>query len=298
VSYLIPFLLFILFTLGLYLVSHYLLPPLTGLAINLIRRILGVILRTPVVHRMITARRERLSPLKAYAPVALVVAAGLVVTLWASDIFLDLVSLLHSRSEVLERVDKTGHSWAKEYRSGPATLFFTFFTVAGGPAGQAAIIGLTALFLCWKQRFRWAGYLVITAAGAGVLNLALKIHFARARPDLSVALRHADGFSFPSGHAMGSMAAFSALAYIAIRAFPTWRDRSASVAIAASIILTVGLSRIYLGVHWLSDIAAGFAAGGIWTTFTTAAYETVRRIRGIRRVIRASNDDVTVSRVG
>ncbi|HXI12710.1 MAG TPA: phosphatase PAP2 family protein [Thermoanaerobaculia bacterium] len=282
-SYPIPFLLFLAFTSGVYLISRHLLPPLTGLLILLTRRTLGVILRTAFVSRLIMSSRERFSPLKAYAPVALVVASGMLVTFWAADIFFDLVELLHSSSGVLEEVDTTAHSWAKEYRSGPATLFFTLFTVVGGPSGLAVILLLTTLLLCWRRRFRWAAYLTITALGGGVLNLALKLHFARARPDLSIALRHAGGFSFPSGHAMGSMAVFAALAYIAIRAFPTPRERSASFAIAASVILTVGLSRIYLGVHWLSDIGAGFAAGGIWATFTTAAYESVRRIRAIRR---------------
>jgi undecaprenyl-diphosphatase len=81
---------------------------------------------------------------------------------------------------------------------------------------------------------------------------------------------------------MGSTVAFTALSYIAMRALPRTRWKSAALALAATLILFVALSRIYLGVHWVSDVGAGIVAGTLWVTATTVAYETFRRVRAIR----------------
>jgi undecaprenyl-diphosphatase len=95
-------------------------------------------------------------------------------------------------------------------------------------------------------------------------------------------LRDAHGYSFPSGHAMGSAVCFGALAYLALRAIPRWRYRAAAIAFAFTMILAISASRIYLGVHWISDVGAGIAAGLIWVIAATVAHETMRRIRMVR----------------
>jgi undecaprenyl-diphosphatase len=115
-----------------------------------------------------------------------------------------------------------------------------------------------------------------------LLVLQLKSLFARARPDLAEALRTADGYSFPSGHAMGSVVVFGALSYLVLRLHAPWRRRAAGLAAAGTFIAAISVSRIYLGVHWISDIAAGLCAGTVWVTVATVAYETFRRIRLIR----------------
>ena len=154
------------------------------------------------------------------------------------------------------------------------------------------IAGVTALLIA-KKRWRWATYLVFTVGTGALLNLVLKTYFQRARPDLAEALRHATGFSFPSGHAMGSMVTFGALSYVAVRALAhwQWRWRAAAVALALSIIVAIASSRVYLGVHWISDVGAGIVAGFIWVTASTVAYETFRRIR-LLRAIRAKRGAV------
>ena len=95
-------------------------------------------------------------------------------------------------------------------------------------------------------------------------------------------MRDAHGYSFPSGHAMGSTIVFGAFAYLAFRILNNWRPRAAALAFCCSMILAICASRIYLGVHWISDVAAGVSAGLIWLVATTVAYETFRRIRMIR----------------
>jgi undecaprenyl-diphosphatase len=64
--------------------------------------------------------------------------------------------------------------------------------------------------------------------------------------------------------------------------FKTWRSRAIAVAVTASMVVAIAASRIYLGVHWISDIAGGISAGLVWLVTTTVAYETFRRIRLVR----------------
>ena len=155
-------------------------------------------------------------------------------------------------------------------------------TVIGNPAGLGLIVLPVAIALAMQKRWRWVAYLLSTTVIGGLLNLQLKAWFARARPDLAEALRDAHGYSFPSGHAMGSTIVFGALAYLAFRALKHWRARAAALSFACTMIVAIAASRIYLGVHWISDIGAGIAAGSIWLAATTMAYETSRRIRRVR----------------
>jgi undecaprenyl-diphosphatase len=97
-----------------------------------------------------------------------------------------------------------------------------------------------------------------------------------------VALRGAHGYSFPSGHAMGSMIVAGAFAYLGYRALPTIASKAAAVAAATTFVITVAASRVYLGVHWISDVGAGLTGGLLWVLGITVAYETFRRIRLIR----------------
>ncbi len=134
-----------------------------------------------------------------------------------------------------------------------------------------------------RGRYRWALYLGLTSALGGALNTLLKAYFVRQRPDLAEAIRTATGYSFPSGHAMGSTIVFGALSYLALRQSGAWRERSAALALAISTVLAISLSRIYLGVHWITDVVAGITAGLVWVVAATVAYEASRRIRAARQ---------------
>ena len=217
-----------------------------------------------------------------YLPVVVLLGAGVVAAASAGDAFLDLAESLQSQSPQLQEIDTQVHRWASETRSTGSTAFFTALTVIGTPAGLGVLIVLASIFLGLRRRWRWAGYLVITTGLGGLLNLQLKAYFARARPDLAEALRSAHGYSFPSGHAMGSAVVFGAFAYLAFRILTRWRPRSAALAFSVSMIVAISASRIYLGVHWISDIGAGIAAGLLWVLVATVAYETFRRIRLVR----------------
>jgi len=230
-----------------------------------------------------------------YLPVLIVLAVGVGAALVAGDAFLDLAELVHDESPELHRVDSETHEWARTAYTDGSTRFFTAMTLIGTPVGMGIVVAVVAALLAMRKRWRWAGYLVFTTTVGGLLNLALKSFFARSRPDLAEALRQASGYSFPSGHAMGSTVVFLALNYLAFRILPRWRWRAAAIAFGLTMIAAIASSRIYLGVHWISDIAAGIAAGVIWVAFTTVAYEAFRRIRMIR-ALRARNHDASSDR--
>ena len=217
-----------------------------------------------------------------YLPVLIVLVIGVVATSAAGDAFLDLAERLQEESSTMHAVDREVHVWARTAHTDGSTRFFTLLTIIGTPVGLGVVVLIIAALLAVRRRWRWAMYLIFTTAVGGLLNLQLKAFFARARPDLAEALRHTSGYSFPSGHAMGATVCFGALSYLAFRAIPNWRERAAAVAFSVSMIVAIAASRIYLGVHWISDIGAGIAAGLIWIVTTTVAYEAFRRIRMIR----------------
>lgn len=219
---------------------------------------------------------------KAYGPVALIVVAGAVLTAWAGDGFLDLAEAVHAKSDILQTFDVLAHSWAVAHRTSGATSFFVVMTNVGGPFGVGTIALAVCAVLLLQKRYRWLAYLLVTAGGGAVLNVELKSYFERARPAVAEMLRRANGYSFPSGHAMGATVVFGALSYLAFRTVIGWRWKTAVLAFAMTMILSVALSRVYLGAHWISDVGAGIACGTMWVAVTTVAYETLRRVRRLR----------------
>ncbi len=238
-----------------------------------------VVARNAGVAKLVERHGDRL---RDYWPVVATLVAGAALTAWAGDGFLDLAELVHAKSALLQQTDVRLHDWAVSNRGAEATLFFVTMSQIGGPPGLAVIAGIVTTILLLKRRFRWAIYLVLTACGGGLLDWELKRWFARARPAATQMLRLAQGYSFPSGHAMDSTVVFGALAYLAARAIPRWRWKAAVIALAFVLIAAVAASRVYLGVHWTSDILAGITAGAVWVTTTTVAYEVLRRIRLLR----------------
>ncbi len=107
-----------------------------------------------------------------------------------------------------------------------------------------------------------AVFLAAASIGAGALNALLKLAFSRPRPILLTHLSQAGGYSFPSGHAMASAAIYGAVALVWIRRFP--RARWPVTLGFGLVVLGIGASRIYLGVHYPSDVLAGFALGLSW----------------------------------
>jgi membrane-associated phospholipid phosphatase len=247
-----------------------------------LRRFAPRVLKRPYLMRAWERGSARMGTLRAYLPTIAILVIGIAATLFIGEDFVELAVQLRQQSPAMLDIDHSVYRWAASMRSDASTTFFLFFTRVGGPIGLAVLaIGIAALLFVRRHR-GLALYLMVSACMGALLNLTLKGIFARARPDLAEALRQAHGYSFPSGHAMGSMIVFGAIAYVVSHLHGRWRLRAATIAFLIATILSVGLSRVYLGVHWISDIAAGYAAGFVWLIVATVTFEAFWRVRKIR----------------
>ncbi len=146
-------------------------------------------------------------------------------------------------------------------------------------------------FLLLVPRLRWEPLLLLVATGgSALLNILLKNLFRRERPDIN-RLAEEYSFSFPSGHSMGAFALYGILAYILWRIIRPLPLRIAALVLCILLTLTIGLSRIYLGVHYPSDVIGGYAASGAWLALTIGAFEYWRH-RKQRRLGGRSEADV------
>ncbi|WP_437812943.1 phosphatase PAP2 family protein [Sorangium sp. So ce1078] len=154
-----------------------------------------------------------------------------------------------------------------------------FTHLGSGWALTVLAIVVAAVLLKRRQRVLAVGWL-IALAGGGLLNWTLKALFARPRPLFDEPLAVARGWSFPSGHSMGTFVTFGMLSYLALLFLPTLRARLAFAAFALGWTVAMGFSRMYLGVHYLSDVLAGFAAGSVWLAVCISGIEVARRRPG------------------
>jgi undecaprenyl-diphosphatase len=150
--------------------------------------------------------------------------------------------------------------------------------------GSVAVLGLVVLFavalmLCLK---RWAEALtlLVGAVGGTEISQAVKHAFGRERPDLAYRAVEAANASFPSGHAMLSAVVFLTLGALAARFATLKRVKILAISAGVLMSLLVGVSRIYLGVHWTTDVLAGWSLGAVWAMACwLAAWAWERRVR-------------------
>jgi undecaprenyl-diphosphatase len=141
---------------------------------------------------------------------------------------------------------------------------------------RAAVVGLViVLFLQGARRLAW--WAAITMTTGSVLGFALKLVVGRARPSFDLPLATAPGYSFPSGHALNSTVGVLVLLLALLPVLRTTKRKTAAWAAGITIIALTGFDRIGLGVHYMSDVVAGWLVGTALVAATAAAFETWRR---------------------
>jgi membrane-associated phospholipid phosphatase len=144
---------------------------------------------------------------------------------------------------------------------------------------------LVAVPLLLQQRVLLALGWVGAQAGGGLLNRTRKETFARTRPEFADPMLAASSWSFPSGHVMGTFILCGLACYLLLRENRSWRTAAVVVAMSASWCVLMAFSRLYLGVHYVSDVIAGLLAGVAWVAVCVSALEVLRRrAGGARRV--------------
>jgi undecaprenyl-diphosphatase len=140
----------------------------------------------------------------------------------------------------------------------------------------AATVAVGVTLLVRQQVLLTFGW-VAAQAGGGLLNGVLKETFERTRPEFADPMLAASSWSFPSGHAMGTFIFCGVGCYLLLRGHRSWTTAAMIVAVSASWCVVMAFSRLYLGVHYVSDVAAGLVAGVAWVAVCASALEVLRR---------------------
>jgi len=174
--------------------------------------------------------------------------------------------------------DRTVDEYLHSHATPHLTTFFLIVTAFGSTVAVVllgiAVAALLARGRRWTLLWTW----IVAVAGSAILNQLLKGIFQRPRPHFAHPLVVETSYSFPSGHAMESFVAYGMVAYLAVLLWlRSWEARVAAVCGAALVVVLIGFSRMYLGVHYFSDVVAGYAAGGVWLSALITGAETMRR---------------------
>ena len=208
---------------------------------------------------------------------------GAVLTYLSFSFFIGLGALwgfAEMTDEVLagttQRFDEAVLTWVATHRTDVLDHAALEVTALGNTATLTVLILVVSSFL-WLTHHRLSVALLFTAlAGGATLNLLLKDIFDRPRPSVIEWGTQVASASFPSGHAMAAMIAYASVAYLGGRLEPTRLMRVLTWLFAAVLILAIGASRIYLGVHYPSDVVAGYIAGLGWLAFVVSGMTALR----------------------
>lgn len=158
--------------------------------------------------------------------------------------------------------DRSFLLWIHQFANPQFDRIFLFFTALDDPPTVVTIFIITIAWLVMKRRYSDGIRFTIVCAGGVLINQVMKLFFAKPRPELWHRLITETSFSFPSGHAVGSMVVYGFIAYILAKEMQ--QHKHIVYATASLLIIAIGLSRLYLGVHYPTDIIAGYGIGFIW----------------------------------
>jgi undecaprenyl-diphosphatase len=231
----------------------------------------GSTLSKSVIERPSHSRFARLHPrayLGMHGIVGLAVAAACT---WA---FFAIAGEVPEKG-MMVRVDLAVTNWLQVHGTERGESIFSAISLLGSPV-LAALILMAGVVLLARRDWRHLMVLCTTCCGGALLNGVLKVVFRRARPSFASEFS-VTSWSFPSGHAMDSLIVYGLFAYWIASQFP--RVRLAAIVGATVLVATIGYARIYLGVHYLSDVVAGYSAGLIWLAVCITGYQFAERRR-------------------
>ncbi len=198
--------------------------------------------------------------------VSLIATIGIVGLLICSAIIYILAKL---SEDVLEReafgFDKAILLWIHSLANPTLDRIMLNVTRLGNPGTVVFVALITLGILWWRRYHQEARIFLLNCLGGAVLSYGLKLAFSKPRPQLWKLLISETSYSYPSGHALGSMVLYGFLACLLGIHYP--RYARVFYFIGAILIAGIGLSRLYLGVHWPTDVVAGYGVGFLWITF-------------------------------
>lgn len=181
----------------------------------------------------------------------------------------------------LARVDQPLLEWMVAHRSGTAETLVTWFTNVGGTTILPILVTLVVAVMAWRWR-SWTPVVLMAVAAAGSVAMteAGKDLAGRARPPRTLAVPpYETSPSFPSGHTLNSTVIAIVLAYLVLLHVESRVGRIVTVTLLVVYALAMGLSRVYLGHHWFTDVVAGFIAGAAWALVVILAHRLLLRVQ-------------------
>lgn len=210
-------------------------------------------------------------------PYILTVIIALILVVGGINLFIELTDTLPT--ETLAAYDQNITDYVISHRSPALTNYFIFVTHVGDIYGYLVVLVASVLIsLLVFKRWKYVAQITIVLALSAVSNMILKRFIDRARPGIEH-LVSVETLSYPSGHAMSAMAFYGFVIYLFYRFKMNLFLKVMVMLLLFLLILSIGISRIYLGVHFPSDIAGGFIAGFIWVVFCVILFDLIELFR-------------------
>ena len=200
---------------------------------------------------------------------------GIIVAAIGTFLFAELAE--HVMAGSTQAFDEAALRWIGNHHSPALDGTMLEITALGTGAVVIMIVCVAGLFLTLTKHKYSALLLLVATVGGMLLDTVLKLRFDRPRPHVFTWGTQAAMSSFPSGHAMSATIVYSTVAYLAARLQKRAWARWATMLFAAVIIVMISLSRMYLGVHYPSDVLAGAIVGLSWAAFCMATLEAIQR---------------------
>ncbi|MBF6329709.1 phosphatase PAP2 family protein [Nocardia transvalensis] len=176
-------------------------------------------------------------------------------------------------------MDPAAIEWVVSHRRSWLTPIALSVTELGSETAMTAVAVAACAWFAWRRQWPRLVLTATVSAGAGITSAVMKILVGRERPPEADRLAVVTSQAFPSGHALGAAAVVGIVAALTV---PTLRQRIARLTVAAAatlFVLAVGLSRVYLAVHWPTDVLAGWAIGLLWTAVGLSVHLSLHRLR-------------------
>jgi membrane protein DedA with SNARE-associated domain/membrane-associated phospholipid phosphatase len=178
----------------------------------------------------------------------------------------------------LTQFDTALLDWLHAHATPTGYAIFHAITLLGSPVTLTVLALGVGLLLAVRRQWVVLGGWLAAFAGGGLLDAVLKVVIRRPRPPYAAEFLDHYSWSFPSGHAMGSLIGYGILAYVVGVLWIHRRSAQLAVVLSAGLLtLAVGISRLYLGVHYFSDVVGGYAAGLLWLSACVSGIEVARR---------------------
>ena len=239
-----------------------------------------------LLYRGLRLSTDRIQSFRTAVGVFLI--AGALIAILGVWLFAWLAS--HVQKGATQAFDEGVMAYLGAHRVGWIERSLIEITALGTGLVVIAIVAIAATFL-WLTRHKYsATLLLVSTVGGLILNNVLKLIFNRDRPQAFEWLAHASSSSFPSGHAMSAAIVYATIGYLAARLQKRRWARWLTMFLALCMIVLICISRLYLGVHYPSDVAAGVILGLAWAAFCMAALEAIQ-VLGRRRSAQMAQDE-------